>query len=119
MANPNIVEVSDIRGKTNALQVTTSALTILENNSSSGIVVKVNSLIVSNKDAEEDRDVSVFLNRDSVDYRIASTISVPLNATLVVISKDTGIYLQEGDTLKISGSANNALDAICSYEEIG
>lgn len=119
MANPNIVNVSDIRGKTAVQAVTASSLTIVENTSASDIVIKINSLIVSNKDAAEDRDITVFLSRNSVDYRIASTISVPLNATLVVISKDTGIYLQEGDSLKVSGSANNALDAICSYEEIG
>lgn len=118
MANPNIVNVSDIRGKTNVQAVTTTIADLVSNALSSGIVIKINSLIVSNKDALEDRDVSVFLRRGSTDFRIASTISVPLKATLVVISKDTGIYLQEGDTLRISGSANNALDVVCSYEEI-
>lgn len=119
MANPNIVNVFDIRGKTAVQAVTTSSSTIVENTSESDIIIKINSLVVSNKDPEEDRDITVFFSRDSVDYRLASTISVPLNATLVVISKDTGIYLQEGDSLKVSGSANDALDAICSYEEIG
>jgi hypothetical protein len=39
-------------------------------------------------------------------------------ATLVVISKDTSIYLEENDSLRVTASGTSSLEAVCSYEEI-
>jgi hypothetical protein len=36
----------------------------------------------------------------------------------VVITKDTSIYLEEGDSVRLTASANGDLTGICSYEEI-
>jgi hypothetical protein len=63
-------------------------------------------------------DITVDLFRSSVAYRIASTIAVPADSTLVIISKDMGFYLEEGDALRVSGSAALRLQAFCSYEII-
>lgn len=117
MANPNIVNVTDIRGKSSVQSVGTSPTAIVENPVSSNKVVKINTLIVSNID-EDDQDITVDVFRSSTAYKVAFAVVVPANATLVVISKDTGIYLEEGDSLRLEGSDNAVLDAICSYEEI-
>jgi hypothetical protein len=37
---------------------------------------------------------------------------------LVLISKDTSIYLEENDSIRLTASTNSALEAVCSYEEI-
>jgi hypothetical protein len=58
----------------------------------------------------------VDLFRSSTAYPIASTISVPADATLDIMSK--AIYLEEGDTLRCTASAAGDLTAVCSYEEI-
>jgi hypothetical protein len=51
MANPNIVNVTDIRGKTAVVDLsTTNATLVVENTAASGKVFKINSLIVSNVD---------------------------------------------------------------------
>jgi hypothetical protein len=63
-------------------------------------------------------DVTVDLFRSSISYKIASTITVPADASLVVISKENSIYLQEGDSLRCAASANNDLMAVCSFENI-
>lgn len=118
MAAPNIVNVTTIIGKTAVLAVTTSATAIVENTAASGKVFKINSLTVSNIDGVNNADVTVDLFRSSVAYRVASTITVPADASLVVISKDNTIYLEEGDSLRCTASANSDLEAICSYEEI-
>lgn len=116
MANPNIVNVTEIYGKTAVQSVTTTATAIVTNAASSGKVTKINALYVSNIDGTNNEDVTVDLFRGSVAYHIAKTIVVPADATLDVVSK--AIYLQEGDTLRLTAGSDSRLQAVCSYEEI-
>lgn len=116
MAAPNIVNVGTITGKTAVMAVTTSATAIVTNSAASGKVFKVNALYVSNVDGTNAADVNVDLYRSSTAYHIGKTISVPADSTLDIISKS--IYLEEGDSLRITASANSDLEAVCSYEEI-
>ena len=116
MAAPNIVNVATITGKTAVLAVTTSATAIVTNSGASGKVFKVNALYVSNVDGATAADINVDIFRSSTAFHIAKTVSVPADATLDVISKS--IYLEEGDTLRLTASANSDLEAVCSYEEI-
>ena len=116
MAAPNIVGVATITGKTAVLAVTTSTLAIVTNSASSGKVFKVNALLVSNIDGVNSADITVDIYRSSVAYRIAKTIAVPADATLDVISKS--IYLEEGDSLRLTANVAGDLEAVCSYEEI-
>lgn len=118
MAAPNIVDVTTIIGKTAVQAVGTSATAIVENVADSGKVLKVNSLIVANVDGVNVADVTVEFYRSTVAYDLAKTITVPADATLVVISKDTSIYLEEGDSIRLLASAAGDLQAVCSYEEI-
>ena len=84
--------------------------------SNSNKVLKVNALYVANVDGAAAADISVALYRSGVAYKIAHTVSVPADATLDVINKS--IYLEEGDDLRLTASANSDLEAVCSYEEI-
>ncbi len=121
MANPNIVNVSSIYGKVAGISVTSTPTAIVQNPNGSNKVYKINSLIVSNIDGSSAADVTVtlFKNQD-VSYSLASTISVPSDSTLVIISKDTSIYLEENDSIRVFGALGVAgdLQAVCSYEEI-
>ena len=116
MAAPNIVNVTTITGKTAVLAVTTSATAIVTNSAASGQVLKVNALYVSNVDGTNAADINVDIFRSSTAYHIAKTVAVPADATLDIISKS--IYLEEGDTLRLTASANSDLEAVCSYEII-
>ena len=116
MAAPNIVGVTTITGKTAVLAITTSATAIVTNSVSSGKVFKVNALYVSNVDGSNSASVNVDLFRSSTAYRIVFTVDVPGDASLDVITKP--IYLEEGDALRLTASANSDLEAVCSYEEI-
>jgi hypothetical protein len=116
MAAPNIVNVATIIGKTAVQAVGTSATAIVTNSSGSNKVFKVNALYVSNVDGTNNADITVDLFRSSVAYRIAFTVVVPADAVLDVISK--AIYLEEGDSLRLTANAANDLEAVCSYEEI-
>jgi hypothetical protein len=116
MANPNIVNVTAIYGKTAVLAVTTSATAIVSNSAASNKVLKVNSLYVANIDGTNNAEFTVDVFRSSTAYAIASTIVVPADATLDVISNS--IYLEEGDSLRLTANANGDLQAVCSYEDI-
>jgi hypothetical protein len=116
MAAPNIVNVTTITGKTSVLAVTTSATAIVTNSGSSGQVYKINALYVSNVDGTNNADLNVDIYRSSTAYHVAKTVNVPADATLDVISKS--IYLEEGDSLRLTAGANSDLEAVCSYEII-
>lgn len=116
MAAPNIVNVATIIGKTAVQAVGTGATAIVTNSGGSGKVFKVNALYVANIDGTASADITVDLFRSSTAYPIASTISVPADATLDIVSK--AIYLEEGDVLRCTASVAGDLTAVCSYEEI-
>lgn len=116
MAAPNIVNVTSIYGKTAVQSVTTSATAIVTNSAASGKVLKVNALYVANVDGTNNAEITVDVYRSSTAYAIASTVVVPADATLDVISNS--IYLEEGDSLRLTANADSDLQAVCSYEEI-
>jgi len=116
MANPNIAQTASILGRTELQAVTTSATAIATNGAASNKVFKVNALYVANVDGVNSADVTVDIFRSSTAYKIAHTVAVPADSTLDVISKS--LYLEEGDALRLTASANSDLEAVCSYEEI-
>ncbi len=123
MAAPNVVNVATITGKTAVTSLTTTNATlVVENPASSNKVFKINSLIVSNVDGSSAADITIGLysedNIGGTATEIVSTVSVPADASLVVISKDTSIYLEEDRSIGATASAASDLKVVCSYEEI-
>jgi hypothetical protein len=50
---------------------------------------------------------------------MGTTIAVPVNSSLILISKENSFYLEEGRQIGvIAQSSTGTLDVICSYEEI-
>lgn len=120
MANPNIVNVTNIYGKTVGAALTTSSADILTNSAASGKVFKVNSVYVSNVDGTNNATVNVLFYDASAttSFYLADAIVVPAASTLVIVSKESFIYLEEGDKIAALASANSDLQIIISYEEI-
>jgi hypothetical protein len=116
MATPNLINATTINGLSAMLLVTTSPTVIVSNAAASGKAHKVNSLLVSNVNGTTAATVTLSILRSGVYYRIAYLMSVPAASTLDLINKT--IYLNEGDSLYVSGSVNSYLEAIVSYEEI-
>jgi len=99
MAAPNIVNVATITGKTATLALSTTSMTSLVSNAaSSGKVFKINSIIVANVDGANVCDVTVDLfSEDDIGgtgYSLASTVAVPADSSLVVLDKNSAIYLE-------------------------
>ena len=119
MAAPNIVNVTSIYGKTVCQALDTTLTTaIVPNNSGSNKLLKLNSIIVSNIDGSSSADVTISVHNGTADFYIASTVTVPADSTLVVLGKDSPIYLEENQILRGGASANGDLHCIVSYEEL-
>lgn len=116
MANPNLTSATAIYGKTAVASVTTTPTAVVENASSSGKLLKVNFLMVANVDGSADADISVDIFRSSTSYSLIKTATVPVDSSLDLFSKV--LYLEEGDALRVSASADGDLQVVCSYEEL-
>jgi len=123
MANPNIVSVTSILGNTTFLTPSdTSANTLLSNAASSGNVLKINQIVAANVNGSSAVDCTVAItNQDEgagTAFPIVSTVSVPADASLIVVDKTTAIYLMEDQSIVVtSGSADDIAYTI-SYEAI-
>jgi hypothetical protein len=123
MAAPNILNPSTMLGKTATVDLTTtSATAVLSNAASSGKLLRVTSLYVSNVDGTNNADITVsFYSAAAIGgtaTEICKTVVVPADATLVVIDKDAPVYLEEDRSIGATASAANDLRVVCSYEEI-
>lgn len=130
MANPNLVNVSSITGNTTYLTPSgTSAVVLLPNAASSGNVFKINQIVAANVNGTNavDTTVSIYTNgavaqgsapSGGTAYPIASTISVPADASLVVVDKTTPIYLMEGTSITVTSGTASGITYTISYEII-
>ena len=130
MANPNIVNVTTIYGKTTYLTPGgTTALVLLPNAASSGKVLKINQIVAANENgsAAVDTTVSIYSNgavaqgsapSGGTAYPIVSTVSVPADASLIVTDKTTAIYLMEGTSITITSGTASGITYSISYEVI-
>lgn len=204
MANPNIMGVSAIRGKTTSILVPTTSCTIVTNPASSGQLYKINSILASNvtstaatvtlymysaaetytatsgtvgtvttnaytltvpmsagpflaasttitgsgispistgtgaivgaitisttnysiaitgtTSASAGALTTLSWTNPAVERALAVNVTVPGNSSLVLLSKDSSVYLEEGDYLYLSAGTTNAIHATCGFEVIG
>ena len=123
MAAPNIVNVGTITGKSFYLALAnTSATALVSNAASSGKVFKVNMIQVANVDGSVACDVTVkYHTQDDIGgtgYALVSTVSVPQDSSLVVLDKNTAMYLEEDRSISVTAGTANDLEVLVSYEEI-
>ena len=128
MATPNIVNVATINGG-NAAWALTNTITTTLMTVAVHMIVKINSLIVTNIHGTNAATVSIEINgigggatgvtlaaNLTTQVRIASTMNVPADDSLVLIDKP--IYLMEADVLRGGASAASTLELFASYEVI-
>ena len=123
MAAPNIVNVSSILGKTAVVALSsTSQTTLLSNAASSDDVLKVNMIQVANVDGTNACDITIDVHSAAsgggTAYSLVSTVSVPADASLIVLDKSTAIYLEENTSITATAGTASDLEIIVSYEQI-
>lgn len=117
MAAPNIVNVATITGKSVTGALGTSTATLLQNSASSNKVFKINTILISNVDGTNSATAAISLY-DGTDRYIAKGITVPAGATVVLIDKNSSLYLEENKIIRGDASAAGDLEFIISYEEL-
>lgn len=123
MAAPNIVNVASVIGKTAyATPSNTTANVLLANAASSNKVFKINQIVAANVDGTNAIDCTVAINSAAngggTSYAIASTVSVPADASLIVVDKSTAIYLEEDKSIVVTSGTASKIAYTISYEEI-
>ena len=128
MAAPNIASLTTITGKTTYFTPSgTSAVVLLANAASSNTVLKINQIVAANVNGTNavDATVSIYTNgavaqgsapSGGTAYPIASTISVPADASLIVADKTTQIYLEEGTSITVTSGTASGIAYSISYE---
>jgi hypothetical protein len=126
MAAPNILAATTATPHTVSITPADTARNALVTAPSSGASQKINLIIVSNIDGANAYDATVELRlADGTTYRaIASTISVPADASVIISDKTTMFYLMdtsvsgEASTLWATSSTASKLTYTVSYETI-
>jgi hypothetical protein len=133
MANPNIVNVTVIKGQTAYVSPSTTAVTTSWTHDgttaltgltpAANTVDKIDSIVVANT-SNAAVSVSVAISNNPVyasgtPYYIAYAISVPANASLVVTDKTTTFYVTENQSVGVSASTGSGvLTFVASFEAI-
>lgn len=128
MASPNLANVTTITGTTTYLTPSgTTAVVLLPNAASSGQVFRINQIVAANVNGSSavNATVSIYTNgavaqgsapSGGTAYPIASTISVPATASLIVVDKSTAIYLMEGTSITVTSGTASGITYSISYE---
>jgi hypothetical protein len=126
----NIAAASSIIGTTTYLTPSaTSAVVLLPNSATSAAVYKINQIVAANVNGTSavDTTVSIYSNgavaqgsapSGGTAFPIASTVSVPPDASLIVVDKTTAIYLMEGQSITVTSGTASGITYSISYEVI-
>ena len=130
MANPNLLAATTAAGTTTYYTPGgTTAVVLVPNAASSGQVFKINQIVAANVSgsAAVNATVSIYTNgavaqgsapSGGTAYPIASAVSVPANASLIVVDKTSAIYLMEGSSITVTSGTASGITYTISYEVI-
>jgi hypothetical protein len=130
MANPNLLAATTASGTTTYLTPSaTTAVVLVPNAASSGQVFKINQIVAANVNGTSAVDVTVAIYTNGAvaqgsapsggtAYPVASTVSVPPDASLIVVDKTSSIYLMEGSSIIVTSGTASGITYTISYEVI-
>lgn len=122
MAAPNLINPTTITGKTTYLTLAnTNETALLTNAASSNRALRVTSIYAANIDGVVAVDCTLDIYDSATagtGYPIVNTVTIPADATVVLVGKDAPIWLEEDRRLTVQASAGGDLTVVCSYEEI-
>lgn len=116
MAAPNLIQITSVYGKTTSTSIGTAVTTLVSNPTSSGKAYKINALYVSNIDTAGDVQISIDFYRSGTSIRMTDRMIVSPGDTLVVVSRDTSIYLEEGDSMRAYADVAGRTHLVLTYE---
>lgn len=118
MAAPNLKSPTTITAKVAPYAVTASLASVLTNSAASGKAFRVHSIRAANVDGASSFDLDVSHYRGTTHTYLCKTVAVPADSTLIVLSREEVLYLEEGDALYAKASTASKIDLLVTYEEI-
>lgn len=118
MVAPNLNNPTKVEAKLVAVEGNTSSLTLLSNAADSNKTLRVVSITADNIDGTNSADATLTLNINGTATDFRKTIAVPADSSLVLVSRDSLLYLPENCSLNCTASANGDIVFHASYEEI-
>jgi hypothetical protein len=122
MAAPNLNAPTTITGKATYLTLANTTETdLLVNAASSGKALRVTLVTLANIDGTSSVDATVRIYTAAsggTGHALAHTITVPADATVVLLGRDASVWLEEDRRLTVTASAGGDLSVVCSYEEV-
>lgn len=128
MANPNIVNVLSIYGKTTFLTpAVTTNVVLLANATGSANSIKVNNILVANVDGTSAISATVALYTNGsvaqgsaptggTAYPLIYQVSIPAGSTISILDKT--IYLEENQSIVVTSGTASKITYTVSYEAI-
>lgn len=125
MPNPNIKDPASLYLRADAVTLNTatavsSTTTLLENPASTSTVFKLSTLVMSNTTGAA-ATATVYFVTDITATAFKSVLtsgSVPGGASLVVVARDSPLYIPPGTAIRARASTASSIDAVLSFEEI-
>lgn len=122
MAAPNLNAPTTITGKTTYLTLAnTTETALLTNAAASGKALRVTCLMLANINGTASADATVMIYSAAsggTGYKICNTVVVPADSTVVLLGRDSSIWLEEDRRITVTASAGNYIAVVCSYEEV-
>jgi len=123
MANPNLNSATNVYASSAQLSLsTTSATQLVSNAASSGKVFLIDGIVVANTDTANAVVVTVTIFKSATNngtpYEIASTVAVPANASLYVVTKDAGVSLNENQSIYVNAGTASKLKVSAFWKEL-
>ena len=116
MAAPNIVSPTSITLRQLSSTVGTAAITLVT--CATDRAIKLSTLYAANVQGTNAGDITIRVSDGTATHAVCSTVSVPADASLVVVDRNSPVYLEEGDRIEAIASAAGTIEIVGSYEEI-
>lgn len=122
MADPNLLNITTVKGKsTGTTPSNTSATVLLANGASSGKSLKIN-MIVASSSASATVTATVAHNTAAAGSGTSTPLitagEIPAAASLIVSDKQTSFYLEEDTSIVVTSGSADDVSFLVSYEEI-
>lgn len=116
MAIPNLINITSYYGKTTSTSVGTAITVLVSNPANSNKSYKIVAIYAANVDLTTTAHVSIDFYRSSTSFRLVDKMSIVPGDSLVAMSRDNAIFLEEGDSLRCYSDQNDLVHITVSYE---
>ena len=117
----NIVNVTQIYGNTSYLIPATSATTWTALTPATNYINKIDNIVASNVSGSA-ATITLSINSATggggTPYRIAYQVTVPPNASVVLVDKTTSIYVSETQSIVATSGTTAAIELTAAFENI-